>query len=142
MRQMSDCLFCKIVEKEIPSVAVYEDEEIYAFLDIHPINRGHTLVVPKKHCSGFLDCDGSVLPSWILVTQKIAQAMKNGLGADGLNLMQNEGSAAGQAIPHLHIHIVPRFAGDGLRHWPGKSYASDEEKFKMAEGIRRFLTPR
>lgn len=136
---MSDCIFCKIIAREIPSASVYEDEEIYAFLDIHPTNRGHTLVVPKRHCSGLLDCAGSVLPPWILATQKIAQAVKNGMQADGLNLMQNEGAAAGQVVPHLHIHIVPRFAGDGFRHWPGKTYPTDEEMERTAEKIRGLL---
>src|SRR3989344_179145 len=109
---MSDCLFCKIVAKEIPSTPVYEDEDVYAFLDIHPVNPGHTLVVPKKHCSGFLDCDPYIVTRWITVTQKIAQAMKKGLDLAGLNLEQNEGAVAGQVISHLHIHIVPRHAED------------------------------
>ncbi len=133
---MSDCLFCKIIAKEIPSVALYEDDLVYAFLDIHPTNPGHALVVPKKHCVGFLDCAGEMLPDWILATQKIARAMKAGLKLEGLNLIQNEGAVAGQVIPHLHIHIVPRHANDGLRHWPGSSYASGEEAARIGERIR------
>jgi histidine triad (HIT) family protein len=136
---MNDCLFCKIVVKEIPSTPVYEDEDVYAFLDIKPVNPGHTLVVPKKHCAGFLDCDPSVLPKWIIATQKIAYAMKQGLGLEGLNLEQNEGRIAGQLIEHLHIHIIPRQGDDGLRHWPGKAYASPEEPEAIAKKIRSSL---
>ncbi|MDP3793755.1 MAG: HIT family protein [Candidatus Uhrbacteria bacterium] len=130
-----DCLFCKIIAKEIPSTPVYEDEDVYAFLDIHPINPGHTLVVPKKHCQGFLDCDSSVVTKWIAATQKIAQAMKKGLALEGLNLEQNEGEVAGQVIRHLHIHIIPRYANDKLKHWPGKAYGSTEEMREIAEKI-------
>ena len=136
---MSDCLFCKIIAREIPSTPVYEDEAVYAFLDIHPVNPGHTLVVPKKHCTGFLDCDPSTLQKWIIATKKIAQAMKNGLGLEGLNLLQNEGEVAGQAIFHLHIHIIPRFAQDGLNPWRSKPYPSSAEAQAVAEKIKNSL---
>lgn len=136
---MSDCLFCKIVAKEIPSTPVYEDEDVYAFLDIKPVNPGHVLVVPKKHCSGFLDCGLEILPKWILATQKVAMAIKKGLNLEGLNLEQNEGAVAGQLIQHLHIHIVPRLATDGLRHWPGKAYGSTEEAQAVADKIKGAL---
>lgn len=139
MKPMTDCLFCKIIAKEIPSTSVYEDADVYAFLDIHPVNPGHVLVVPKIHCAGFLDCASDILPKWISVTQKIAQGMKRGLGLEGLNLEQNEGAVAGQVIPHLHIHIVPRRADDGLKHWPGKAYASNEEAEATAQKIRGAL---
>ncbi len=132
---MTDCLFCKIIAKKIPSVPVYEDDFVYAFLDIHPINLGHTLVVPKKHCQGFLDCDSETAQHWIIATQKIARAIKEGLQVEGFNLEQNEGSVAGQVIPHLHIHIIPRYADDGLKHWPGKTYDSDEQAREIAKSI-------
>ncbi len=131
-----DCLFCKIITKEIPSTSVYEDEDVYAFLDIHPNNPGHALVVPKKHCQGFLDCDPSTVTKWILATQKIAQAMSKGLALEGLNLQQNEGEVAGQIIRHLHIHIIPRYANDKLKHWPGKAYATPQEAEMIAKKIR------
>lgn len=136
---MTDCLFCKIISKEIPSTPVYEDDDVYAFLDIKPVNQGHVLVVPKKHCSGFLDCGADMLPKWIVATQKIAKAMKQGLGLEGLNLEQNEGAIAGQVIPHLHIHIVPRQPDDGLKHWPGHPYASSGEAEAVADKIRAAL---
>lgn len=136
---MIDCLFCKIIAKEIPSTPVYEDDDIYAFLDIRPVNAGHTLVVPKIHCNGLLDCDPAVLPKWILTTQKIALAMQRGLKLEGFNLEENDGRVAGQLIQHLHMHIVPRRADDGLKHWPGKAYATTEEAETVAKTIRSVL---
>lgn len=136
---MSDCLFCKIIAKEIPSTPVYEDEEVYAFLDIHPINPGHTLVVPKKHSEGFHDADPVVLQKLIIATQNIARGIVAGLGVEGFNLEQNNGTVAGQVVPHLHLHIVPRHADDGLKHWPGMSYASIKEAITMAEKIKKAL---
>lgn len=133
------CLFCQIIAKEIPSTPVYEDADVYAFLDIHPVNPGHVLVVPKRHCTGFLDCDASTVQTWIVATQKIARAMKEGLSLEGLNLEQNEGTVAGQVVPHLHIHIVPRRSDDGLKHWPGASYASSVESEEVAQKIRERL---
>ena len=134
---MNDCLFCKIAAKEIPSTPVYEDDDVYAFLDIKPVNPGHVLVVPKKHFAGFLDAEPATISLWMQATQKIAHAMKAGLGLDGFNLEENDGAVAGQVIPHLHIHIVPRRADDGLRHWPGQAYASAEDAYAVAEKIRK-----
>ncbi len=135
---MSDCLFCKIIQKEIPSTSVYEDADVYAFLDIHPVNLGHVLVVPKQHSEGLLDTDPVILGKWILVIQKIAKAMKTSLGIEGFNLEQNDGAVAGQVIPHVHMHIIPRFVGDGLRHRPGKEYKEGEAQ-ALAEKIKQAL---
>jgi histidine triad (HIT) family protein len=132
---MSDCLFCKILAKEIPSVPIYEDADVYAFLDISPVQPGHTLVVPKKHSTGLLDADQETVKTVMAATQKIAQALKQGLGIEGLNIMQNEGAVAGQVIPHLHIHIIPRQVDDGLKLWVGKP-ASIEERTAIAEKIK------
>ncbi len=121
-----DCLFCKIIKGEIPSVKVYEDDSVLAFLDIHPVNPGHTLIVPKIHSEGLLDADDKVLEQMIVATKKVAVAILQGLGYEAFNLEQNNGPIAGQVIPHLHWHIVPRSADDGLKHWPGKAYAEGE----------------
>ncbi len=112
---------------------------MYAFLDIKPVNPGHTLVVPKKHSAGFHDADPEVLEELIVAMQKIARAVQSGLDATGFNLEQNEGSVAGQVVPHLHFHIIPRRADDGLKHWPGTPYASNEEAMVMAEKIKSAL---
>ncbi|OGY41555.1 MAG: HIT family hydrolase [Candidatus Buchananbacteria bacterium RBG_13_36_9] len=121
-----DCLFCQIINGQAPANKVYEDENVIAILDIHPVSLGHTLIVPKKHSMNMLDADDVVLQSMILATKKIAQAILEGLGYDAFNLELNNGRIAGQIIPHLHWHIVPRTAEDGLQHWPGKSYKAGE----------------
>ncbi len=123
---MPDCLFCKIIAKEIPSSTVYEDDDIIAFLDIKPTNPGHTLVVPKKHSDGFHDADPDTLQKLIIATQTVANAVAHALQTTGFNLEQNNGTIAGQVIPHLHFHIIPRRPDDGFRHWPGTPYAEGE----------------
>ena len=132
---MNDCLFCKIINGEIPATKVYEDDNVLAFLDIHPVNLGHTLIVPKIHSDGLLDADDKVLEQMIVVTKKVAAAILRGLGYEAFNLEQNNGKIAGQVIPHLHWHIVPRTADDGLTHWPGKEYGVGEAE-KLAEKIK------
>lgn len=122
----SDCLFCKIINNEIPSVKVYEDENVLAFLDINPVNPGHTLIVPKIHSDNLLDTNDHVLQAMIVATKKVATAILLSLGYEAFNIEENNGKIAGQVIPHLHWHIVPRKADDGLKHWPGKSYQPGE----------------
>lgn len=121
-----DCLFCKIINKEIPAAVVYEDDAVLAFLDINPVNPGHTLLVPKIHSDNLLDADEQVLQSMIVATKKVAAAILLSLDYEAFNIEQNNGKIAGQVIPHLHWHIVPRKADDGLKHWPGKSYQPGE----------------
>lgn len=136
---MNDCLFCKIIAKEVPSYPVYEDDAIVAFLDIHPTQPGHILVVPRLHSEGFHDASSETLHRLIDATQTIAKAVLLATGTTAFNLEQNNGVIAGQVIPHLHLHIIPRVEGDGLKHWPGKSYA-DGEADVMAEKIRNLIT--
>lgn len=124
--QIADCVFCKIISGHIPSFKVYEDDAVMAFLDIKPVNPGHTLVVPKKHSSGFHDADPETLSRLILATQKVANAIAAAMGTSGFNLEENNGSIAGQVIPHLHFHVVPRRPDDGLKHWPGSPYGEGE----------------
>ncbi|MDD5341292.1 MAG: HIT family protein [Patescibacteria group bacterium] len=130
-----DCLFCQIIAGEIPATKVYEDDKILAILDIHPVNPGHALVMPKKHFVNLLDADEETLAAMILATQKIAKAVLAGLGYDAFNLELNNGRLAGQIVPHLHWHIVPRTAEDGLQHWPGKSYKAKEAE-EVSQKIR------
>ncbi|MDQ7814858.1 MAG: HIT family protein [Patescibacteria group bacterium] len=134
---MDDCLFCKIVSKEIPSTPVYEDERLYAFLDINPVNPGHVLITPKRHSTNLMDAPEEDVGSIIKLAKKIAQALTKG-GAAGINLEMNNGSVAGQVIPHTHLHVVPRTVDDGLKHWPGKEYAPGEAE-TVAERIRQDL---
>jgi len=123
---MNDCLFCKIVSKEIPYEKIYEDENFLAFLDINPVNQGHTLVIPKKHSRTIFEMDDKNVKEIMMIVKKVANKIRKTLKADGINIMINNESAAGQIIFHTHIHIIPRFSGDGLKHWPGQEYKNGE----------------
>ena len=132
-----DCIFCKIVKGEIPATKVYEDNEFLAFMDIGPIIKGHTLVIPKEHYDSITATPADVLGKLIKLVQRIAGAQMNGLNADGVNIMQNNGKAAGQDVPHIHFHVIPRFEGDGHKwNWDAKSYESTEEMNVYAAIIR------
>jgi histidine triad (HIT) family protein len=136
---MNDCIFCKIIKGEIPSTKIYEDDKFLAFLDIGPINFGHTLVVQKEHYKDTLDTPDEVLSELIVVGKKIGQALTKGLGAEGFNLTTNNGKAAGQVIFHTHFHIIPRRLDDGLTHWEKKKYKEGEAK-EIAIKIKKGLT--
>lgn len=133
----SDCIFCKIVRGELPAAKVYEDEDAIAFLDIGPVVKGHTLVVPKQHHDPLVNTPGIVLQKLILIVQKIARAQIAGLGADGINVTQANGKLAGQVIPHIHFHVIPRFTSDGHHwNWNPRQYDSPEEMKDFAGRIR------
>jgi len=135
-----DCLFCQIINKEKPAHIVYEDDNLIAFLDINPVNLGHTLVVPKEHSDNMLDADDETLKQMIVATKKIAQAIIDSFEEyDSFNLELNNGRIAGQIIPHLHWHIVPRKVDDGLKHWPGQKYLEGED-VTIAQKIREKLS--
>jgi len=110
----NDCVFCAIAAGEIPSFKVYEDELVLAYLDINPFTRGHTLVIPKAHSTGLLDTDEATLAAVIARVKKVAAIVKEKLGCDGFNLLQNNGAAAGQTVMHLHFHIVPRYGSEPI----------------------------
>lgn len=111
---MEDCLFCKIVSGKVPCSKVYEDDYHLAFLDIYPANKGHTLVIPKKHYAHFSQIHPKEIGKLTEAVQKVALAVKEGCKADGINVFLNEGKAAGQVIFHAHFHVVPRFLDDGI----------------------------
>lgn len=121
---------------ELPSSKVYEDEHTVAFLDLYPTNKGHTLVVPKKHCTDFVSADPECLKSVLDTTQTVARAVMGATGAEGCNVTTNNGAVSGQVIFHLHWHIIPRFHGDGLAMWPQTEYP-EGEKDTIAEKIRQ-----
>ena len=131
---MTDCVFCKIAKKELPSNIVYEDSDTIAFLDRSPVNKGHTLVIPKKHSVNILDIDDKELEKVMLTVKKVSIALSK-LWA-GVNLEMNNNRVAGQIVDHFHIHVIPRFVEDGLKHWPGKKYEGDEDK-KTADLINK-----
>ncbi|MDO4814851.1 MAG: HIT family protein [Gemella sp.] len=106
---MEKTIFEKILDKEIPSYKIYEDEHVYAFLDVFPVTKGHTLVIPKKHSRNILDCEPETAAHIGAALPKIANAVKDAFGADGINVMQNNEEYAGQTVFHLHFHIIPRY---------------------------------
>ena len=130
---MSDCLFCKIAEKKIPSSVVYDDEDCLAFLDISPANKGHTLLIPKKHATNFDEIDQKELKHIIGVAQKINHAIKG--FCEGTNILINNGSVAGQGVNHFHLHIIPKHTGDNWKlEWSHKTYEDDMQLY--AERIK------
>lgn len=136
---MESCLFCKIIRKELPSYQVYEDDAVLAFLDIHPVNPGHTLVVPKDHHKHLLDTPPEKLSALMHAVQKIAPGIMKATGAEGFNLGINNGSVAGQVIFHLHFHIMPRLVDDKHQLWHGRRGYEDGEAESIAEKIKNNL---
>ena len=108
-----ECIFCKITKGEVPAVKVYEDNEVLAFMDIHPKHPGHTLVIPKDHIENIYGMPSETAARLMIVVQKIAVAVKNATDADGINISMNNESAAGQDVWHAHMHVIPRFNEDG-----------------------------
>jgi histidine triad (HIT) family protein len=112
---VADCLFCKIVAGELPATIVAESERALAFADINPATVGHTLVVPRAHAKDVQDIGEADLAATIALAQRVAQAARERLGADGVNLLSSSGAAAWQTVFHFHIHVIPRYEGDPLR---------------------------
>lgn len=130
-----DCVFCKIAEGSIPAVKLYEDSETIAFLNHHPVHPGHTLVIPKDHFENIYTVPAELWARMNLTAQKVAIAVREGVDADGINIVMNNEAPAGQVVFHCHIHIIPRHNDDGLKHWDGQN-ASEEELKSSAEKIK------
>lgn len=136
----ADCVFCKIVQGTLPSTRIFEDQLSLVFLDIAPVVKGHALVIPKEHYDPITATPDAVLQHLITVARRIAAAQMTGLSADGVNIMQANGAAAGQVVPHLHFHIIPRFNNDGHSwNWQTKKYANPDEMQALADKIRKGL---
>ena len=133
-------IFSKIIAGEIPCYKVYEDERVLAFLDINPIQPGHTLVVPKNPSEDGLSADPEDLAHMIKVAQKIAQALKTVTQCDGVNFGMNNGAAAGQIIFHTHLHVIPRFEDDGVFSEPMQGEYESGEAEGLAATIAEALT--
>ncbi len=137
---MSDggCVFCKIVAGELPCRRVYEDDEVLSFLDIAPIAKGHTLVIPKRHCEIFSELPPEDAAAVGRALAVVAPAVKAAVGAEGYNLLLAEGASAGQVVPHVHFHIIPRRGGDGLGFgWKhGSCPAEEMERIRAAVADR------
>ncbi len=113
-----DCIFCKIINKEIPSKIIYENEFVFAFLDIAKDTYGHTLVIPKKHVKNILDCDDETLYEVMKAVKKISNHYIDNCGFQGINILNSNELEAQQSVFHLHIHIIPRKKEDNIDAWP------------------------
>ena len=133
-----ECIFCKIVKGELPCSKIYEDEDVLSFLDLFPVNKGHALVIPKKHYENLFDVPEELLAKVSVVMKKVADAVKKGVNADGISIAQNNGKSAGQVVPHIHFHVMPRFKEDGLKLWPQGKYEENEMEEYM-QNIIKFL---
>lgn len=107
-----DCIFCKIINGEIPSNKVFENDEFIAILDAFPANEGHTLIIPKKHYKNIFEIDEKTVSEGYVLAQKVAKAIKNTLTIENINILQNNGEISGQSVHHFHIHVIPRLKND------------------------------
>ena len=132
-----DCIFCKIANGEIPSRTIYEDQRFRAILDLNPATKGHTLILPKDHSSSLYDLPEDTAAAVLVLAKKLAAVLSERLACDGLNLVQNNGETAGQTVSHFHMHMIPRYVGDGqtLGWIPGEPSQEelDEIKKKLTE---------
>jgi histidine triad (HIT) family protein len=127
---MSDCLFCKIVAGEIPSLKVYEDEHVFAFMDIMPLTKGHTLLIPKVHCQDLFEMPEDVAANLYKAAPKVANAIKAAFDPKGMNTVNNNGAFAGQSVFHYHLHLIPRYdENDGLK----VQWLSRQEEFSKEQ---------
>ena len=134
------CIFCKIVRGQIPSARVLETDEAVAFLDINPVNPGHTLLVPKAHHAHLADLPDALAAHLASLLPRLCRAVRTATGADGLNVIVNNGRAAGQTVDHVHWHVIPRFHDDAVNWpWPQGQYAGDELG-QMRSGIEQGLS--
>lgn len=136
---MSDCIFCKIANGEIPSTSIYEDDKVKVIFDISPATLGHALVLPKSHAANVFEIDDELLAHAHIVAKKVATALKETTGCKGVNILQNNGEVAGQSVFHLHIHVIPRYDDDDahIKWTPG---TQDTEKLaEIAEKVKAVL---
>ncbi|MCF7866140.1 HIT family protein [Candidatus Woesearchaeota archaeon] len=132
---MDNCIFCKIIKGDIPSKKIYEDEYVFAFLDITPATKGHTLIIPKKHTPNIYEIREADLKALICATKKIAELLKEKLGANACNLIQSNGKIANQDVFHFHMHLVPRYESDLIDLWEGMKLSKQKNKTLNLEDI-------
>lgn len=126
---MAECIFCKLIDDEISSFKIFEDDLVISFLDVNPVSKGHLLVIPKEHFEDVFETPDKILSRINQICKKMAMLCKDKLGATGVNILNASGIDAQQSVPHLHFHIVPRFKDDGLDLWfHGESKQSDKLK--------------
>ncbi len=135
-----DCIFCKIANGEIPSASIYEDEDFNVILDLGPATKGHALILPKKHYADLFELPEEEAKKAIVLAKKLLPAIKKGLNCDGIQLVQNNGAAAGQTVFHYHLHLIPAYKSDGR---PGAIWKpgtlSDEDREAIPKAVKENL---
>jgi histidine triad (HIT) family protein len=134
-----NCIFCKIVARKAPVSTLYEDDMVMAFMDIRPLSVGHSLVIPKAHYVDIFDIPAKDLAAVIVASKAVAAAVKKATGADGISIIEQNGKAAGQDVFHLHVHVVPRFAGVKLPAFSDLKMVERSELDAMAQKIKQFM---
>lgn len=133
------CIFCRIAQKQVPANLVYEDEKALAFLDIRPLNEGHTLVIPKAHYETIFEIPQELITYLHGITKRVAIAVKKATKADGISITQQNGKAASQEVFHLHVHVIPRYEGQKLPRFNDVKEADRKKLSQTAEKIKRYL---
>ena len=135
-----DCIFCKLSNGDIPTNALYEDDVVKVIFDLNPASKGHVLILPKNHFDDIYSMDDTTAAHVFQVAVKVAKAMKETLGCEGLNIVQNNGEIAGQTVFHFHMHLIPRYQGDtvGITWTPGE--LSDQDKEEILSKVRAQLS--
>jgi len=134
-----DCIFCKIAAGEIPSRKIYEDSDLIAIMDLNPTSKGHSLIIPKEHCTNIYDIDEDIAAKVMKTAKKLATKMTVALNCDGFNLLQNNGETAGQTMFHFHMHLIPRYQNaknNDILMWSHENF-SDEEMAQIRDSLSR-----
>jgi len=141
LKSRTKCIFCSIIDNELSAVKIFEDSMFVAFMDRYPINTGHTLVLPKKHHKDIFTMGDDEIGKLFSIVSFLAKGIVKALDSKGLNIGQNNGRAANQIVPHVHVHIIPRYNYDSPNgRWPSRNLISDEELDKIAQKIKASLT--
>ena len=133
------CIFCRIAQKQVPASLIYEDEKALAFLDVRPLNEGHTLIIPKAHYETVFDIPQELITYLHGITKRVALAVKKATEADGISIIQQNGEAAGQEVFHLHVHVIPRYEGKKLPSFSDVKEADREKLNQTAAKLRPYL---
>jgi histidine triad (HIT) family protein len=136
---MTDCVFCKIISKEIPAEVLYENDKVISVLDINPIHLGHALILPKQHCNDFLDLPDQTYHSLLQAARIVTSALLQSLKIEGYNLFSNNGIIAGQSVFHFHLHVTPRYREDNIRFVLNLKKYPDGDLKRYGTMIRKFI---
>lgn len=131
----NNCIFCKIANGEIPSASLYEDEKVKVILDISPASKGHALILPKEHYKNLYEISDDMASHVMMTAKKMAKKMKEELGLEGLNILQNNGEIAGQTVFHYHMHLIPRYSQDNVRVTWEHGEVSDTDKEELVKKL-------